>query len=299
MSAYHIPVLLRESVEGLNIKSKGTFVDATFGGGGHSAEILKTIGNGRLYAFDQDADVTRNLPEDKRFTFIHGNFRFLRNYLKYEGVTQIDGLLADLGVSSHHFNVPERGFTYRSEADLDMRMNQHSRLTAETVINEYETARLSSIFREYGELHEAGRLAATISRVRETGRIVSTTQLIDCIGSIAPRKTENQFYSKVFQAIRIEVNRELDNLAELLQGTYDLLKPGGRLVIISYHSLEDRMVKNFMRWGNTKEPPVKDIYGLSVKPFTLVTRKPMTARDEEILANPRARSARLRVAEKK
>lgn len=299
MSAYHIPVLLKESVEGLYIRSKGIYVDATFGGGGHSAEILKLLGNGRLFAFDQDEDVTGNLPADKRLTFIHGNFRFIRNYLRHEGVTQIDGLLADLGVSSHHFNVPERGFTYRSEADLDMRMNQHGRLTAEAVINEYETVRLSNIFREYGELHEAGRLAASISRGRESGRIVTTTQLIDCIGSIAPRQAENQFYSKVFQAIRIEVNHELDNLADMLRGAFELLKPGGRLVIISYHSLEDRMVKNFMRWGNIKEPPVKDIYGLSTEPFTLVTRKPLTASDEEVLVNPRARSARLRIAEKK
>ncbi len=299
MSAYHIPVLLKESVEGLNIRSKGTYVDATFGGGGHSAEILKSLGNGRLFAFDQDEDVTGNLPADKRLTFIHGNFRFIRNYLRYEGVTQIDGLLADLGVSSRHFNVPERGFTYRSEADLDMRMNRHGRLTAEAVINEYETVRLSNIFRKYGELHEAGRLAASISRERESGRIVTTTQLIDCIGSIAPRQAENQFYSKVFQAIRIEVNHELENLADMLQGAFELLKPGGRLVIISYHSLEDRMVKNFMRWGNTKEPPVKDIYGLSTEPFTLVTRKPLTAHDEEVFVNPRARSARLRIAEKK
>jgi len=299
MSVYHIPVLLRESVEGLNINPGGTYVDATFGGGGHSAEILKTLGNGKLYSFDQDEDVVPNLPVDKRFTFIHGNFRFLKNYLKYEGVSRIDGLLADLGVSSHHFNTPQRGFTYREEAGLDMRMNRHGRLTAETVINEYETVRLSGLFREYGELHEAGRLAESIGRARTSGRIVSTAQLIDCIEPLAPRQAENQFFSKVFQAIRIEVNRELQNLDDMLHGALELLKPGGRLVVISYHSLEDRMVKNFIRWGNTREAPVRDIYGKVPEPFIPVTRKPVMAGELEVQDNLRARSARLRIAEKK
>jgi 16S rRNA (cytosine1402-N4)-methyltransferase len=299
MSTYHIPVLLKESVEGLNINPKGIYVDVTFGGGGHSAEILKALGSsGKLYAFDQDEDAVKNLPDDNRFEFILGNFRFLKNYMKYAGIKQIDGLLADLGVSSHHFNEPVRGFTYRSEAALDMRMNRLGRLTAETVINEYEINRLSGIFREYGELQEARRLASSIDRVRSSRRIVSTTQLMDCIEPLAPRQSENQFFSKVFQAIRIEVNRELENLKDMLHSSLELLKPGGRLVIISYHSLEDRMVKNFMRWGNTLEQPVKDIFGQSPQPFTLVARKPIAASEEEVSDNPRARSARLRIAEK-
>ncbi len=299
MSVYHIPVLLRASVEGLNIKPGGTYVDATFGGGGHSAEILKALGSGKLYAFDQDEDVAPNLPADARFTFIHGNFRFLKNYLKYEGVSQIDGLLADLGVSSHHFDTPQRGFTYREEAGLDMRMNRHGRLTAETVINEYETSRLSGLFREYGELQEAGKLAKSIGKARTSSRIVSTTQLIDCIEPLAPRQSESQFFSRVFQAIRIEVNHELQNLEDMLHGALELLKPGGRLVVISYHSLEDRMVKNFIRWGNTREAPARDVYGKASEPFISVTRKPVMAGDLEVKDNPRARSARLRIAEKK
>jgi len=299
MSAYHIPVLLRESVDGLNIKPSGIYVDVTFGGGGHSAEILKSLDIGKLYAFDQDEDAIKNLPQDKRFEFIHGNFRFLKNYMKYAGVEEIDGLIADLGVSSHHFNEPARGFTYRTKSDLDMRMNQHGKLTAETVVNEYDIDRLAGIFREYGELHEARKLASSIGRMRTTHRIVSTTELIDCIGTLAPRQAENQFFSKVFQAIRIEVNRELENLKDLLHDSLELLKPGGRLVVISYHSLEDRMVKNFMRWGNTREQPERDIYGRGYEPFTLITRKPIVAGEDEVLENPRARSARLRIAEKK
>jgi len=299
MSAYHIPVLLKESVEGLNINPKGIYVDVTFGGGGHSTEILKTLGKGKLYAFDQDEDALRNLPDDKRFFFIQGNFRFLKNYLKYEGVSQVDGILADLGVSSHHFNVPERGFTYRSEAGLDMRMNRHGSLTAETIINEYETPKLIRLFRDYGELREAPRLAASIERTRASQRIVSTSQLIGCIERLAPHQAENQFFSKVFQAIRIEVNRELENLEDMLKGALEMLRPGGRLVVISYHSLEDRMVKNFMRWGNTSEQPATDIYGHGPEPFELITRKPVTASEDEVDNNPRARSAHLRIAAKK
>jgi 16S rRNA (cytosine1402-N4)-methyltransferase len=298
MSAYHIPVLLEESIKGLSVKSEGTYVDVTFGGGGHSAEILKVLDKGKLYAFDQDRDTLANIPDDARLDFTQGNFRFLKNYMKYAGVEHIDGLIADLGVSSHHFNDQERGFTYRTDAALDMRMNRQSSLTAEKVINDYETNRLSGIFNVYGELREARKLAVTIDRERTSRRITSTGQLINCIESLAPRQAENQFFSKVFQAIRIEVNRELENLQDLLQGSLDLLKPGGRLVIISYHSLEDRMVKNFMRWGNTQEPPARDIFGKSPEAFTLITRKPITASDKEVQNNPRARSARLRIAEK-
>jgi len=298
MSDYHIPVLLKESIDGLNISSGGIYVDATFGGGGHSALILKKMNGGRLFAFDQDEDVARNLPDDVRFFFILGNFRFLKNYLKYYGVLKIDGLIADLGVSSYHFNTPERGFSYRFQAALDMRMNKHGRLTAETVVNEYEIKHLTDLFREYGELPQAHRIAATIGQCRTNQRLVTTTQLVHCIESLTPKHAENQFLSKVFQALRIEVNRELSSLKELLFSATEMLRPGGRLVIISYHSLEDRLVKNFMRWGDSEEEPVKDIYGQRYEPYRLITRKPITAGENEIMNNPRARSARLRIAEK-
>lgn len=299
MNVYHIPVLLKESVEGLNISPDGTYVDVTYGGGGHSAEILKRLGSGRLFAFDQDGDAAGNLPEDKKFFFIQGNFRFLKNYLKYHGVKGIDGLIADLGVSSHHFDTPGRGFTYRSEAALDMRMNQRGGLTAEMIINEYEPDRLAGLFREYGELPHAHRLSAAIEQFRSKERLMTTTQLIRCLEPLMPKHAENQFLSKVFQAIRIEVNRELGNLKDLLSGATEMLNPVGRLVIISYHSLEDRLVKNFMRWGNSTEQPAKDVFGHSYEPFRQITRKPVMAGEKEILDNPRARSARLRIAEKK
>lgn len=299
MNLYHIPVLLHESVDGLKLSSGGIYVDATYGGGGHSAEILKRMEDGRLYAFDQDTDATRNLPEDKRFFFILGNFRFIKNYLKYGGVKGIDGLIADLGVSSHHFDTPGRGFTYRSEAALDMRMNQQGTSTAEKILNEYSIDRLTGLFKQYGELSQARRLAVAIDHCRSSQRIVTTTQLIGCISTLIPRQGEHQFLSKVFQAIRIEVNQEMICLEDLLTGATEMLKPGGRLVIISYHSLEDRMVKNFMRWGNPSEQPVKDIYGNHYEPYRLISRKPLVAGEDEIRINPRARSARLRIAEKK
>jgi 16S rRNA (cytosine1402-N4)-methyltransferase len=299
MSDYHIPVLLKDSVEGLNISSGGIYVDATYGGGGHSAAILKKMDGGRLFAFDQDEDAARNLPDDDRFFFILGNFRFLKNYLNYNGVKSIDGLIADLGVSSHHFNTPERGFSYRSQASLDMRMNQKGSLTAEKIVNEYEIKRMTELFREYGELHQANRIANAIVEFRTSQRLVTTTQLVSCIEPLIPRHSENQFLSKVFQALRIEVNQELTSLKEMLMSASGMLKPGGRLVVISYHSLEDRLVKNFMRWGNSDEEPVKDVYGNSAEPYRLITRKPVMAGDDEVLINPRARSARLRIAERK
>jgi 16S rRNA (cytosine1402-N4)-methyltransferase len=299
MSIHHIPVLLKESVEGLNITPDGTYVDATYGGGGHSAEILKNLDRGRLFAFDQDEDAAAHLPDNKKFFFILGNFRFLKNYLKYHGVKVIDGLIADLGVSSHHFDTPGRGFTYRSEAALDMRMNRKGSLTAEMIVNDYETDRLTRLFSEYGELPKAHRLAAAIGQYRSGQRIQTTTQLVRCLESHIPKHADNHFLSKVFQAIRIEVNHELENLNHLLSGAGEMLKPGGRLVILSYHSLEDRLVKNFMRWGNSTEQPAKDIFGHSYEPFRLITRKPLIAGETEITDNPRARSARLRIAEKK
>ncbi len=299
MSGYHIPVLLRESVEGLSITEGGTYVDATFGGGGHSVEILKNLGSGKLYAFDQDEAAAANLPDDNRFFFIQGNFRYLNNYLRYYGVKAIDGLLADLGVSSHHFDTPERGFTYRTDAALDMRMNRKAGLTAETVINEYDSEKLTGIFRDYGELQHAHRLTSAIIQERRKQRITTTRQLISSIESQIPRHTENQYLSKVFQAIRIEVNQELESLEEMLAAASGMLNSGGRLVIISYHSLEDRLVKNYMRWGNTRKQPEKDLYGNSYEPFRIISRKPISASEEEIRNNPRARSARLRIAEKK
>jgi len=299
MSDYHIPVLLKDSIEGLNISSGGIYVDATYGGGGHSAAILKKMDGGRLFAFDQDEDAARNLPDDDRFFFILGNFRFLKNYLNYNGVKSIDGLIADLGVSSHHFNTPERGFSYRSQASLDMRMNQKGSLTAEKIVNEYEIKRMTELFREYGELHQANRIANAIVEFRTSQRLVTTTQLVSCIEPLIPRHSENQFLSKVFQALRIEVNQELTSLKEMLMSASGMLKPGGRLVVISYHSLEDRLVKNFMRWGNSDEEPVKDVYGNSAEPYRLITRKPVMAGEDEVLINPRARSARLRIAERK
>jgi 16S rRNA (cytosine1402-N4)-methyltransferase len=299
MSDYHIPVLLEESIEGLNIQPDGIYADVTFGGGGHSAEILKRLDKGSLFAFDQDEDAMNNLPEDKRLVFIQGNFRYLKNYLIYYGIKQINGLIADLGVSSHHFDMADRGFTYRKDAKLDMRMNKNARLTAEMVINDYEAGRLSDIFTDYGELPHAQKLALSIAREREKQRIISTSQLIHCIESLIPRHAENQYLSKLFQAIRIEVNQELESLKEMLTSASEILNSGGRMVIISYHSLEDRMVKNFMRWGNTTEQPVKDIYGNKIEPFRVITRKPLTAKEPEVSNNPRSRSARLRIAEKK
>jgi 16S rRNA (cytosine1402-N4)-methyltransferase len=299
MSEYHIPVLLNESVDGLNIKAGGVYVDATYGGGGHSAAILKKLTVGKLYAIDQDEDAAKNLPESEKFFFIHGNFRYLKNYMAYFGVTGIDGLLADLGVSSHHFNTPERGFTYRADTMLDMRMNRNSKLTAGMVINEYSDERLTEVFRNYGELGEARKLAVAIVKCRLQRSIDTTGQLVESIRNLIPRKTENQFLAKVFQAIRIEVNHEMESLEEMLAGATEMLNPGGRLVIISYHSLEDRMVKNFMRWGNAHEEPVKDIYGHTQVPYHVITRKPVEANADETAQNPRSRSARLRIAEKK
>jgi len=299
MEEYHIPVLLKESVDGLKIDPNGIYVDVTYGGGGHSAEILKRLENGRLYAFDQDNDAAVSLSDDKKFFFIQGNFRFLKNYLRYFGVTRIDGLLADLGVSSYHFNTPSRGFTYRADAPLDMRMNTNGKLTAELIINEYDAGKLSDLFYQYGEIPQARRLTAVIIKARNEQKIETAGQLISKIRQFIPPQAENQFLSRLFQALRIEVNREMESLESLLKDALEILNPGGRLVIISYHSLEDRMVKNFIRWGNTKEQPASDIFGNSPEPFRVISRKPIFAGKAEIDMNPRARSARLRIAEKK
>lgn len=299
MDTYHVPVLLNECISGLNVRPKGTYVDATYGGGGYSDVILKKLDGGKLFAIDLDEAASVNLPKSKKLIFIHGNFRYIKNYLKYYGIEEVDGIVADLGVSSLHFDDAERGFTYRTLAPLDMRMNNKSNITAEKVINEYEKNRLSTIFKKYGEITQADRLADLIVSKRENQKIITNIQLIGCIKTMIPKKAENQFLSKIFQALRIEVNQELENLKVFLQSAGELLKSGGRLVVVSYHSLEDRIVKNFMKWGNVSGPPQKDVYGKWTERFIPVTRKPVMPEKEEIIKNPRSRSARLRIAIKK
>lgn len=295
---YHTPVLLHESVEGLNIKTDGIFVDATFGSGGHSREILRRIRSGRLFAFDQDPDAERNLIRDKRFVFIRHNFRYLDNFLRYHGVKQVDGILADLGVSSHQFDDPGRGFSYRISSMLDMRMNPFAPKTARDVLNRYSGEELVRIFREYGEVANAARLVSEIMEYRKQREIIDTGQFIEVIRSCIPRQQENKYLSKVFQALRIEVNDEMGSLKDLLLHSVQLLKPGGRLVVITYHSLEDRMVKHLIRSGNFAGTVEKDLYGHYRVPFRQIHRKVMVPRPDEIAKNPRARSAKLRIAER-
>lgn len=297
MTDYHQPVLLHESIEGLNIKPDGTYVDATFGGGGHSLEILKHLTTGKLIAFDQDADVMEYLPNDERFIFARQNFRFLRNFLRYYNISHIDGLLADLGVSSHHLDAAHRGFSFRHNSVIDMRMNQESEFSAIDLINTYSVEQLQNIFSQYGELNNSRRLAQSIVSYRNQNAIGSTRDLIEAISGCIPRQTENQYLAKLYQAIRIEVNHEIDYLKELLEQTIEFLNPGGRLVVISYHSLEDRMVKNFMKDGTFDEKPF-DLYGNQKKVFRLVNKKVIVPGDKELAINNRARSAKLRIAEK-
>ncbi len=296
--SYHEPVLFRESINGLNIDPSGIYIDATFGGGGHSLGILEKLRDGKLIAFDQDEDAKQNIPGDNRFLFIQGNFRFLTNYLRYYGFRHVDGILADLGVSSYHLDQPRRGFSYRFDSALDMRMNPGALLDADKIINEYTQKNLSRVFREYGELNNANRLAETIVALRTGRKIHNTNQLVDVLSPCIPRSRENQYLSKVFQALRIEVNHEIKNLKELLMQSTPLLNANGRLVIISYHSLEDRLVKNFMRSGNFTGELVKDIYGNITAPLTPVNRRPIIPGENEIRVNNRARSAKLRIAEK-
>ena len=295
---YHQPVLLKESIEGLNIRPDGIYVDATFGGGGHSLEILSHLKKGRLFGFDQDEDTIRNIPQDERFTFVNHNFRFLYNFLKYYGIHSIDGLIADLGVSSHHFESIERGFSFRGETGLDMRMNRKSDFSAKDVINTYPEEKLQVVFTEYGELYNARRLASVIVSEREKSPIEQTEVFLKIISGCIPLRKENQYLAKVFQAIRIEVNHEIFNLKQLLEQCLEILKTGGRLVVISYHSLEDRLVKNFIRWGNFEEEAPKDVFGNSNVPLRAVNKKVIVPREEEIKENNRARSAKLRIAEK-
>lgn len=296
---YHVPVMLHECMEALEIKPDGVYVDVTFGGGGHSREILRRLGPaGRLIAFDQDPDALRNKIDDDRFVLIHQNFRFLKNYLRLEGIKQVDGVLGDLGVSSHQFDDADRGFSIRFDADLDMRMDQVSDLDARKVLNTYPEDELHRIFGMYGEVQNAKSLAKTIVTARLTKSIETVAELKEVIKRMVPRGKEHKYHAQVFQALRIEVNKELEALQEFLLQTISVLKPGGRLVIMSYHSLEDRLVKNFMLKGKFKGEVEKDFFGNEIKPFKVVTRKAITASEVELAENNRSRSAKLRVAEK-
>ncbi len=296
---YHNPVLLKECIEGLNINPKGIYVDVTFGGGGHSREILKHLTTGKLYAFDQDDDALKNKIEDERFVLIKQNFKYLKNFLKMYNALPIDGLLADLGVSSHQFDEAGRGFSIRFDAKLDMRMDRNIKQTAADIINTYSEEDLKRIFKVYGEVDNAGRLANVIFHSRKGKRINTVNDLKATIEKCVKRGRENQYYAQVFQALRIEVNKELDALQELLLQSLEVLKPGGRLVVISYHSLEDRLVKNIMRSGKFEGEVEKDFYGNKITPFEQITRKPIVPSDSENEENSRARSAKLRIAEKK
>jgi len=295
---YHNPVLLNECIEGLDIKPMGIYVDVTFGGGGHSKLILKNLVGGKLYAFDQDKNAQANALSGDNFKLINANFRHLKNFLRMEGVRKIDGLLADLGVSSHQFDVAERGFSIRYDGELDMRMNVSSHLSARHVVNEYSQQDLANILFKYGELRNSRAIAREVVNARQIGTIVTTNQLIDVVGHMVAEKNRNQFLARIFQAIRIEVNDEMKALEEMLLDAVDMLNEGGRLVIMSYHSLEDRMVKNLMKKGNIEGVLEKDFFGNPIKDLKEVTRKVIVANKEQIIENNRARSAKLRIAEK-
>jgi len=296
---YHVPVLLEQSILGLNIQSAGTYVDVTFGGGGHSKEILKHLDKrGRLLSFDQDADAEKNIINDKRFTFVRSNFRYLQNFLRYYGVEQIDGLLADLGVSSHHFDESERGFSFRADGPLDMRMNKRAGLSATDVVNDYTEEKLANVFYLYGELKNSRKLANTICKAREVQKLDSINAFLEVIKPLFNKEREKKELAKVFQSLRIEVNQEMEALKEMLQAATQVLKPHGRLVVITYHSLEDRMVKNLMKTGNVEGKADKDFYGRVNTPYALVNNKVIVPSEEEIERNPRSRSAKLRIAEK-
>ena len=299
MDEYHVPVLLEESIEGLNIQPGGIYVDVTYGGGGHSAKILEKLGDGKLIAFDQDVDVKDHLANDPRLIFIRHNFKYIRHFLRYYKIDKVDGILADLGVSSHDFDVAERGFSFRFEGNLDMRMNQSAGLDASKVINQYDEAHLWTIFQEYGEIKNWRHLVSLITTARSGEPITSTSQFLKVIAPCVPSKIEKKYLAMVFQALRIEVNNEIGVLTDFLESTTDLLKPGGRLVVLSYHSLEDRIVKNFMRSGRIDGVQENDFFGNRSSPFNLINRKIITPSEREIALNPRARSGKLRIAEKR
>ena len=299
IETYHIPVMLGECIEGLAIKPNGTYVDLTMGGGGHTSEILRHLGpEGHLYSFDQDPDAQANAPQDERFTFVASNFRFLRGAMRLRGVEQVDGILADLGVSSHHFDAKHRGFSFRGEAPLDMRMNTRSKRTAADIVNSYDKDALAKIFSDYGELDTTWKIANCIERARNIKPIETTAELVEAVKPCTPPKDEAKFLTKLFQALRIELNGEMEALRMALEQSLKILKPGGRLVIMSYHSLEDRIVKNFMRSGNAEGRIEKDFFGNSTSQLKVITRKAVAPSAEEIERNPRSRSAKLRIAEK-
>ena len=297
---YHLSVMLNECIEGLNIRPEGTYVDATFGGGGHSRAVLSHLGEGgRLLAFDQDADAQANAIDDPRFTLLHENFRYMKSFLRLHGVRSVDGILADLGVSSHQFDVAERGFSTRLEGELDLRMDRRQELSAKDIVNNADVEELTRLLRLYGELPNAYQMAKAIVAARTTKAIETTFDLREAVSHHLPRGMENKYLAMLFQALRIEVNGELEALKAMLQQAVELLNPGGRLVVMSYHSLEDRLVKNFFKTGNFEGELKKDFYGNPLVPLKLVTRKAVTAGEEELQRNPRSRSAKLRVAEKK
>lgn len=298
VSDYHNPVLLKECIEGLNVKSDGVYADVTFGGGGHAREILKHLINGKLYAFDQDEDAVKNTFADKRFKLIRQNFRHLKKSLHENGVEKIDGLLADFGVSSYQFDTKVRGFSTRFDGPLDMRMDKNLQVTAAKILNEYKENQLKKIFKEYGELKNSSQIVREIVNERKRKKVNSVNELKDIIKKKSKPGKENQFYAKVFQALRIEVNDELNVLKELLIQSAEIIKSGGRLVLISYHSLEDRLVKNFIKSGKFEGEAEKDFYGNKITPFNAINKKPVEPSKEEISNNPRARSAKLRIAEK-
>ncbi len=296
---YHVPVLLNECMEGLNIHPEGAYADVTFGGGGHSRAIMERLSTGHLYAFDQDEDAAKNVIDDERFTFIPQNFSYFKNFIQLYHQGKIDGVIADLGVSSHQFDTPEKGFSTRFEGHLDMRMSQSNPVDAAAVVNTYEESELSRILSLYGELPNAHLIAADIVRAREYEPIETTTQLKEAIQARLPRGKENKTLAQVFQALRIEVNHEMDALNSFLSQCADVLKPGGRLVVLSYHSLEDRLVKNYIKTGNAEGNEEKDFFGNPLTPYKIINRKPIVPSEEEIERNSRARSAKLRVAERK
>ena len=296
---YHVPVLLKESVDGLDIVPDGIYVDVTFGGGGHSREILSRLGeNGHLYSFDQDEDAEKNILNDSRFTFVRSNFRYLRNWMRYYGIEQIDGLLADLGVSSHHFDDETRGFSFRFDAPLDMRMNKRSGVTAAEILNTYDEEQLANIFYIYGELKNARKIATAITKARGEKVIETTGDLMQITENLFMRERVKKETAKLFQALRIEVNHEMEALKDMLLGAQEVLREGGRLSVITYHSLEDRVVKNIIKAGNVEGKVKQDFFGRTEAPFRQISNKVIVPNEEEQLCNPRSRSAKLRIAEK-
>lgn len=297
---YHVPVLLEESIDGLNLKKGGIYVDVTFGGGGHSKEILRRMDRScKLYSFDQDEDAERNIVHDERFTFVRSNFRYLKNFLKYYGVEEVDGILADLGVSSHHFDDSERGFSFRFDGKLDMRMNKRAGMTAADILNNYDEEKLADIFYLYGELKNSRKLASVIVKRRSVKPFDTIGDFLETVKPLYGKEREKKEMAKVFQALRIEVNQEMEALKEMLYSATEMLKPGGRLSVITYHSLEDRMVKNIMKTGNIEGKMEQDFFGNVKTPYKTINNKVIVPDDDEIETNPRSRSAKLRIAEKR